>query len=278
MKKKLTTLAAVLTLSSSLLFGDTLVTVNGHKITDAIIPPGYQKFDDNQKANLMEQLIKEELLYSNLLKSSIVKDSNFKKAFDTQKKLAQNEYKKATGKSLNKEQIRQIKGSIAIALYQQKALKKESVSNNEIKDFYNNNKEKLTHPDSIELVSIMFQTKAEADREYKNIKGSANIEEALLQTAKTNRKHSFIGWGTRENIPDVLFNKAFKYKKKRLINTPVKSDKGYHILYLINKKPAGTFTYNESKERLKLMIQQQKVMVKLQDKVNNLYGQAEIVY
>lgn len=80
MRKTIFVLFTLLVFNVTTLFGKTLVTVNGHKIDDSIIPKGYEKLDDTKRANLMEHLIKEELIHAQLLKSDIVKDKKFKKS------------------------------------------------------------------------------------------------------------------------------------------------------------------------------------------------------
>ncbi len=278
MQKKLIALIATLTLSSTLLFGQTLVTVNGHKITTDVIPPGYEKLDDTQRANLMEQLIKEEVLHADLLKSSLVKSAEFKKAFESQKKLAQEAYKKSSGKNLNKEQIRSIKGAIAIALFQQNEFKKVKVTQSQLKDFYTNNPKAFNFPDSIEIANIIVQDKAEADKLLKSLQGAANLDEAFIKAANERKQNGYMGWFGKNNAPENLFNKAYKYKVKRLLNAPVKTKHGYNVVYLLNKKPAGTLSFKKAKKRIEQILKQQEVMKKLQEKVENLYGQAEIIY
>jgi len=278
MQKKLIALLATLTLSSSLLFGQTLVTVNGHKITTDIIPPGYEKLDDTQRANLMEQLIKEEVLHADLLKSSLVNSAEFKQAFEEQKKLAQEAYKKSSGKTLNKEQIRSIKGAIAIALFQQKEFKKVKVTETQLKDFYDNNPEAFNFPDSIEIANIIVQDKAEADALLKSLQAAANLDEAFIKAANERKQNGYMGWFGKDNSPENLFTKAYKYKIKRLLNAPVKTKHGYNVVYLLNKKAAGKLTFSKAKKKIAQVIKQQETMKKLQAKVENLYGQAEIIY
>jgi len=278
MQKKLIALLATLTLSSTLLFGQTLVTVNGHPITTNIIPPGYEQLDETKRANLMEQLIKEEVLHADLLKSSLTNSAEFTKAFEAQKKLAQEAYKKQSGKNLNKEQIRSIKGAIAVALFQQKEFKKTKVSNTQLKDFYNNNPEAFKFPDSIEIANIIIQDKAEADKLLKSLQSATNLDEAFVKAANEHKQNGYMGWFGKNNAPENLFTKAYKYKVKRLLNAPVKTKHGYNVVYLLNKKAAGTLSFEKAKPKIEQLIKQKEVMKKLQDKVENLYGQAEIIY
>lgn len=278
MQKTLIALLATLALSSTLLFGKTLVTVNGHKITTDIIPPGFEKLNDTQRANLMEQLIKEEVLQADLLKSSLVNSAEFNEVFEKQKTLAQEAYSKKAGKSLNKEQIRNIKGTIAIALFQQNEFKKVNITNAQLKNFYNNNPEAFNFPDSIEIADIIVQDKAEADALLKSLQAAPNLDEAFMQAAHERKQNGYMGWFGKGNTPENLFTKAYKYKKKRLLNAPVKTEHGYNVVYLLNKKSAGTLSFEKAKKKIEQVLKKQEVMKKLQEKVDNLYGQAEIVY
>jgi len=265
-------------LSATLLFSQTLVTVNGHKITDAIIPKGYQKLDDTKKSNLIEHLIKEELLHAYLLKQSLVHSEEFKKAFEQQKQLASEQYKKATGKALNKEQIRNLKGSIALALYQKQLFEKATVSDSEIKNFYDTNQEKFNFPNSIEIANIITKTEDEAKKIIKKLQSASNLEEAFIQTAKEHKQNGYMGWFGEGMVPQNLFDAAYKAPAKTLLKKPIKTKYGYHVVYLLNKKAAGKLSYNEAKASISRIIRQQKVMQTIKDKVDELYGKAEIIY
>jgi len=278
MHNKIILFVTALLLSSSLLFGKTLVTVNGHAIPDTIIPPGYEKLNDIQRSNLMEQLIKEELLHAKLLKSSIVNDPQFKKVFNEQKRLTQEQYEKKTGKALDKNQVRAIKGSIAVALYQQKLFKKTKVSKSEIKNFYNQNPQSFNYPDSIEIADIIVPTQSEAQEIHKRLRKSINLDKDFIEEAHKHKQNGYMGWFGKGSAPENLFNKAFKYKIKSLLNSPVKTKHGYNIVYLLNKKHAGHIKFSEAKERIEQMLKQKKVLEKLKNEIDELYGSAEIIY
>ena len=278
MQKKLFLLLFTLIVSSSILFGKTLVTVNGHKVDDSIIPKGYEKLDDTRRANLMERLIKEELIHRELLKSNLVKDSEFKKVFVQQKKIAQKEYKKATGKSLTKAQIRNIKGSIALMLYQQKQFMKATVSDQEAKEFFDNNRDNFNFPNSIEIANIIVKTKQEAKNIIKQLKKASNLDKEFVKIAKEHKQNGYMGWFGEGMAPQNLFNAGYKAKPKTLLKNPIKTKYGYHVVYLLNKKKAGKISYQKAKANIKKMLKQRKVIQTLEDKINTLYGNAEIIY
>jgi len=270
--KKLITILLLMTVT--MLSAKTLVTVNGHQITDALLAQGYENLDATQKSNLMEQLIKEELIYANLLKTSIVNNEQFIQAFTQQKNLVEQKY----GKSLDTEQLRSIKGAIAVSLYQQEEFQKSTVSNSESKNFYQNNSDKFTFPNSIEIANIIVQDEVTAKSILKSLQASNNLDQDFVQKANEYKQKGYMGWFGRTSMPDNLFDKAYKYKIKRLLNSPVKTKHGYNVVYLLNKKIAGKLSYTEAKPKIEQMLKQKKVMEQLRSKVENLYGNAEIVY
>ncbi|CAA6817126.1 MAG: Peptidylprolyl isomerase [uncultured Sulfurovum sp.] len=269
--KKILTLLALTTL---LLSAKTLVTVNGHPITDALLAEGYEKLDPTQKSNLIEQLIKEEVIYANLLSSPIVNNQQFQQAFSQQKNLVEQQY----GKALNAEQLRSIKGSIAVSLYQQQEFQKAVIGVNQTKNFYQNNVDKFTFPNSIEIANIIVQDEASAKKILKSLQSSNNLDEDFLKAANAQKQNGYMGWFGRESMPTNLFDKAYKYKVKRLLNAPVKTKHGYNVVYLLNKKKAGKLSYAEAQPKIEQMLKQKQVMEKLKSKMENLYGSAQIVY
>ncbi|CAA6821704.1 MAG: Peptidylprolyl isomerase [uncultured Sulfurovum sp.] len=270
MKKILTLLA----LTTFLLSAKTLVTVNGHQITDSLLDQSYNNLDETQKSNLLEQLIKEEVIYANLLNSSIVNNAKFQEAFSQQKNVVEQQY----GKALNAEQLRSIKGSIAVSLYQQQEFQKATVSANESKNFYQENKDKFVFPNSIEIANIIIKDQATANKILKSLQSSTNLEQDFIKAANAQKQNGYMGWFGRESMPANLFDKAYKYKVKRLINAPVKTKHGYNVVYLLNKKKAGKLSYAEAQPKIEQMLKQKKVMEKLKSKMENLYGNAQIVY
>lgn len=263
---------------TSILFSKTLVTVNGHKIDDSIIPKGYERLDDTTRANLMEHLIKEELIQAELLKSPLVNNAEFRRAFEKQKRIAQKEYRRVSGKNLTKAQIRNIKGSIALMLYQQKEFQKTRVSNQEVKDFYYNNQDKFQYPNSIEIANIIVKTKQEARNIIYQLKHAQNLDKEFIKLAREHKQNGYMGWFGEGMAPTNLFNIAYRAKPKTLITKPIKTKYGYHVVYLLNKKHAGKISYRDAKDKIRFMLKRKKVIEALQNKIDNLYANAEIVY
>jgi len=278
MQNRLFTFLSILLLSSTLLYSKVLVTVNGNKITDDIIPKGYEQLDDSKRAQLMEDLIKEELIHSYILSQNIVNTAEFIEAFNQQKTLAEQQYQKVSGKSLTPSQIRNIKGSVALIMYQKQQLQNSFISDIQSKNFYDMNQEKFNFPDSIEIANIIMKTQPEAEAILNQLKSSINLDEDFIRVARENQQNGYMGWFGRGMAPDSIFNSAFQANPKTLIPHVVTSEHGFHVIYLLNKKSAGKLTYMEAKEKIALMLKQKQVLEALKNQIDSLYSTANILY
>jgi parvulin-like peptidyl-prolyl isomerase len=278
MQNRLFTFLSILLLSSTLLYSKVLVTVNGNKITDDIIPKGYEQLDDSKRAQLMEDLIKEELIHSYILSQNIVNTAEFIEAFNQQKTLAEQQYQKVSGKSLTPSQIRNIKGSVALIMYQKQQLQNSFISDTQSKNFYDMNQEKFNFPDSIEIANIIMKTQPEAEAILNQLKSSINLDEDFIRVARENQQNGYMGWFGRGMAPDSIFNSAFQANPKTLIPHVVTSEHGFHVIYLLNKKSAGKLTYMEAKEKIALMLKQKQVLEALKNQIDSLYSTANILY
>ncbi|HIC77816.1 MAG TPA: hypothetical protein EYP02_01420 [Sulfurovum sp.] len=277
MKNRFLTLLPILFLSS-MLYSKTLVTVNGNKIIDDIIPKGYEQLDDTKRAQLMEDLIKEELIHTYLLGQNISKTAEFTEAFNKQKSLAEKQYLKVAGKSLSESQIRNIKGSVALIMYQKQQLQNTFISDAETKTFYDNNQDKFNFPDSIEIANIIMKTEAEAEAILNQLKSSLNLDEDFIRVARENQQNGYMGWFGKGMVPDSIFSNAFPLAPKTLIPRVINTKHGFHVIYLLNKKSAGKITYIEAKEKIATMLKQRQVLEALKSKIDSLYSRADILY
>ncbi len=278
MQNRLLGLTTLLLLSSTMLFGKTLATVNGHQITDDIIPAGYDKLDTTKKKKLLDGLVREELLYSYLLSSDVVKSSEFEPLYAKQKEVAQAQYGKMMGKALSQEQLRNIKGAVALAVYQNKLIKESSVSSSDIKKFYDDNKAKMSHKDSAKIVAISFPKKEDASKAISTIKASSDIPKAFESVAKSSSQRGFVGWITSTDDKSAFFKEVFAMKVDTLSQAPIYTGNKYAVVYLVDKKPAGTVSYDDAKNDIEMILKEQKAIGSIQAKVIDLEKKAKVSY
>jgi len=268
---------AILALASSVVFAsNTIVTVNGHAITDDIVP-GYEKLDDTKKEAVKNQLINEYLLANYALtKGGVSKDKKFQKVAKSQVASIQKAYKAKTKKDLTKEQIANIKGSIATKFMFAKKAQKTKISDKEAKSFFNKNKAKFKFPESVEIASIATKDKKEADKIFKQIKNSKDKPTTLMKIAKKMKQRGYLGWLPKNAFPADVFKKLYSMKANRLVKKPIEVQGVYNITYVVNKRKAGTPKFSEVKDNLKKMMTQQKVGLWAEKTVKELRDKATV--
>ena len=69
---------------------------------------------------------------------------------------------------------------------------------------------------------------------------------------------------------------AFKLNKGDFTKTPVKTQFGFHIIYVEDKKPAQTISFDEVKEKIKQQLKLEKFQQKISKKANELKKSAKI--
>ncbi len=272
MKKILT---GLLFLSSFIFASTTIVTVNGQAITDDIIPQ-YTKLDKQKQKIVKNQLINENLMMNYALKSGVEKDKNFQKIFKAQKDAISKAYKAKTKKDLTKEQINNIKGSIAVRIMLAKKARSMKITDKEAKDFFNKNKAKFKFPESVEIASIATKDKKEADKIYKQIKNSKNKPATLMAIAKKMHQRGYLGWLPKTAFPADVFKKLYAMKTNTLVKKPIEVQGVYNITYVVNKRKAGLAKFAEIKDNLKGMMAQQRTAMWAKNKVEELRQKATI--
>ncbi len=266
--KQVTKLLSAILITSSIATAQTLVTVNGSAITQndvdtALMNATQGRFNqvpaDKQaefRQQVLQQLIGKELAYGDAKKTGVLKSTEFK-----------DEYKKVQER---------IKKDLAIQVWQKQQLDKITISNKELKNYYNSNKEEFNEKESVHARHILVKTEDEAKKiilELKPLSGN-QLKEKFIELAKSKStgpsgpKGGDLGYFAQgQMVPE--FNKTvFKMREGTITKTAVKTQFGFHVIYLEDKKSGAMRTYNEVKEfidqRLKMEKFKEVMKVKMQ--------------
>jgi peptidyl-prolyl cis-trans isomerase C len=145
------------------------------------------------------------------------------------------------------------------------------VSDEDMKKFYEQNKDKFKTGEQIKASHILVKTEKEAKDVLAKIKSGGNFEELAKKSSvdSSSAKGGDLGWfGKGSMVP--AFEKAALALKEGQISEVVKSDFGFHIIKLTGKRPAGIRPFEEVKEQIKGAImptKQQEVFQKIKDEL-----------
>ncbi len=272
-QKVLTTVALVATTLSA----NTLVTVNGKAITsdevnEALMQATQGRFkslpQDKQQQlgqRILQEMVMQEVVYNDAKKLGIDKSKEFK-----------SELAKVT---------EQVKKRLAVQLWQKRVADKITVTDKEIKDYYNKNKSEFQEKERVHAYHILVKTEDEAKKlisEMKFLKG-ADLESKFFDLAKANStgpsapKGGDLGTFTQGQMVPAFDKAVFNMDVGTITTTPVKSEFGYHIIYLKDKKPARTLSLDEVKNFIEQRLKMDKFKTVVQAKMKELQKSAKIV-
>ena len=170
------------------------------------------------------------------------------------------------------DKLQDLRKRLIVESFLKKKVEVESkVSDEDMKKFYEQNKEKFKSGEQIKASHILVKSEKEAKEILARLKSGGNFEELAKKSSvdSSSAKGGDLGWfGKGSMVP--AFEKAALALKEGQISDVVKSDFGYHIIKLTGKRPAGIRPYEEVKEQIKGAImptKQQEVFQKIKEEL-----------
>ncbi len=273
--KIITKIVSTLLLLATMVSAETLVTVDGVEITNddvetALMNATQGRFNQvppekqaEFRKQVLEQLVGRELVYGDAKKTGILKSKEFKE-----------EYAKVQER---------VKKELAVQLWQKKQLDKVKVSNSELKNYYDKNKEEFKERESVHARHILLKTEDEAKavaKELKSLKGDA-LESKFIELAKAKStgpsgpKGGDLGYFAEGQMVPEFNNKVFSMKVGT-VSEPVQTQFGYHVIYLEDKRPAKSLAFTEVKSFIEQRLKMEKFKDTIKDKMAELQKKATI--
>ncbi len=267
MKKSILCIVACVTLVASMAMANDKVyaSVNGAKITNSDLSKmlgnrgiKFESLPKVQQKKVIEQAIRKELLTSHAIKSGVEKSSSYKKA------------------------LKQVRSELALEIWMQKEFSKVHITTKEEKTFYNKNKAKFKTKESVSASHILVKTKKEAEQIIKTLEKSKNVQSEFAKLAKaksvgpTGKNGGNLGkFNPKQMVP--AFAKAVNtLKVGTFTKTPVKTQFGYHVIYLQAKQKAKIISFSTVKKRIAQALKQEKFAKNIKKLSENLSKKAKI--
>ncbi len=269
-------LLSVLLLTSTLVSAQTLVTVNGQAITQdevdsALMNATQGRFNQvpaekqaEFRQQVLQQLIGTELVYGDAKKTGVLKSKKFA-----------DEYKKVQER---------VKKQLAIQVWQEQQLDKVKVSGKELKKYYKANPEEFNEKESVHARHILLKTESEAKSiisELKPLSGNP-LKAKFIELAKAKStgpsgpKGGDLGFFAQGQMVPAFNEAVFKMKVGTITPTAIKTQFGYHIIYLEEKKAKMIRKFEEVKTVIEQRLKMEKFKIVMKDKMEALQKKAVI--
>lgn len=227
MKKTLFLMTSIaLLFTSNLNAKDVYGEVNGQKITKTDIAMliknpniDFDKLPKKTQDDVLNQLVEKMLLTSEALKSGVSETEAFK------------------------DSLEKIKADLAFQFWAEDMAKKIVIADDEAQDFYKKNIDKFANLTKYRARHILVKTKEEAQGIIKELQKSKKLYEDFIKIANTKTedpsgktKGGDLGWFELGKMVPEFSNATRSLKVGSFTMTPVKTDYGYHVIYLEDKK------------------------------------------
>lgn len=239
-----------------------LATVNGKEITEnevevflhSLAPQVAAQFGDVEgRKKLLQELVNQELFYLDAV------DNNFDKEEDF---IAE---------------LERVKVNLLKQYAVSKILNNVIATEDEIKDYYEKFKDTFKKPESVKASHILVDDEDTALNIVKEIKDGLSFAEAAKKYSKcpSNANGGDLGYFTRGKMVPEFENAAFGMNKDE-ISSPVKSQFGYHIILVTDKKEESKSTLDEVRGELERQIIIVKQNSDYSNKVTELSNKYEV--
>lgn len=242
--------------------GKIIVKVNNSALTEEqieeFLPPEYKSSVTlEQKKSFVQKWIENELLYQEARKKKM-----------DQKKELQNRI------------LNTIKDLVVMEFLDQEFGESVSATEEEARNFYLQNKDNFKRgEEEVRASHILLKSKTKADSVYQELKKGADFTKLAQQISEdslTASQGGDLGFFSRSEMAPFIAEVAFKLKIGE-VSAPIKSDYGYHILKVTDKKEKGTERdFNLIKDQILDYLSNEKRAQKVRELVEQLLAKAKI--
>ncbi len=244
-------------------------TVDGEEVTDGDIAtlmramPGakYGTLQPEQQKRVLDQAIERKLLSKEALKSGIEEDSEYKKTLES------------------------VKGDLALEIWMKRVFEKIKVSDKDVKEYFDKNKDKFVKPATAKARHIVVKTQDEAKeiiKELDGLKGEA-LTAKFIELAKTKStgpsgaNGGDLGWFNKKQMVGAFSEAAFGQGKGEVTKTPVKTQFGYHVILTEDKKGGEKVKLEDAKVQIENGLKMEKFRDDVAERAKKLRKKAKIV-
>lgn len=265
-----TSLLTVAMMATALTASDILATVNGKNITkqeaETFVKSqspqaDYAKLPAAQQAMIVDRLVEKVLFVELAAKEGIDKKPEFQRNME------------------------KIKEELLVNMWMKSQMDNAVVSDSEAKEFYDKNKDKFQQKASVHARHILVKDEKGAKAiiaEMKDLKGDA-LKAKFIELAKAKStgpsgpKGGDLGSFSKGQMVPEFSKAVWALKVGDITTEPVKTQFGYHVIYLEEKKDAEATAYDKVKENIIRSLKQQQFAKKIAEVAKELKAKANIV-
>lgn len=265
-------------LLSSMAAAAVVATVNGTKITtdevNQVLMEGTQgRFNtlpkpkqDELRQRIIEGMIAQELVYADAKKSGVLQSKEYKAEL--------------------KEVMKRVEKQLASKVWEKQQFDKIKLSDKEIRAYYDSHTNEFVEKEKVHARHILVKSEDEAKKIIASLKGKSGeaLKAAFIENAKkfstgpSGPKGGDLGSFPRGQMVPEFNDKVFTMKVGTITDEPVKTQFGYHIIYLEDKVNGRELGFNDVKTFIEQKLKMEKFKAAMEKKMQSIKAKAKITY
>lgn len=176
------------------------------------------------------------------------------------------------------EQIKKMSEQILVqVLIEREILDKIKVNDEEVLEYYEQNKDSFTEKEQVYLYNILLETEEEAQDVLEQLEAGGDFSEIAIEKSAgpSATQGGDLGYLTRGTIIPEIEEVVFALELEELSEV-IKTDFGFHILKITEKKPESVTALEEVKEDIIQTLLPDKQKVAFENFVEELKSKSEI--
>ncbi len=265
-------------LLSSMAAAQVVATVNGTAITtdevNQVLMEGTQgRFNTLPKEKqlelrkrIVEGMVSQELVYGDAKKTGVLKSPEYKKEL--------------------KEVLKRVEKQLASKVWQKQQFDKIKLSDKAVRAYFDSHANEFVEKEKVHARHILVKTEDQAKKIIADLKGKQGeaLKTAFIAAAKkfstgpSGPKGGDLGSFPRGQMVPEFNDKVFNMKVGTITATPVKTQFGYHIIYLEDKINGKKLGFNDVKSFIEQKLKMEKFKAAMDKKMKSLQSAAKITY
>lgn len=255
---------------------EAVATVNGEKITKEQL---YEKMLENFGEQVLDSMITEKLIDQEMAKENVkVTEEDIEKELEMIKSSFSGEDEFNSLLAQYGMTVDVLKGQLENELKVKKLLEKQvTIQDEEMKKYYEENKEQFNTPELVRASHILVDSQAEAEEILNDLKNGGDFSQLAMEKSKdelTKDNGGDLNYFARGDYPE--FEDATFQLNVGELSGVVKSEDGYHIIKVTDKKEATSPSFEEVKDRIYEQMLNDEIDNIYPDWMNKIYSQADI--
>jgi len=259
---------------------DAIFSLNKKIYEKKDFPSEYQELSKKKKSEFISRYI-----YYTLLEQSLEKEiQKYQSEIKNARKKKKNDLLKKGIVLTPLEKIILDKKIVTDTIGYNHILKKHKNISDEIKDFYNKNREGFKLPKRAEISHIVVKDENLSIRlikelsKQKDLKLFSKYAREYSRDKATKYNGGYVGSISNEKVEKKFFDTIWKAKEKTIIQKPLKSNNYFHIIYLFKKNISEQRQLEDEKESIEQYLLKKEISKWEKEIIFKVKKEAEIIY